>query len=98
MTFLRFVIVLILSSMLFYFLLENSEIRINFRIFGSAYESVPLWVIILISFIFGFASSSVIGLIEITRAKIQLNNKERKIKHLENELDELRKFLIEEET
>mgnify|MGYP003872573353 FL=1 len=83
--------------MLFYFLLENSETKINFHIFGSAYENVPLWIVILISFIFGFTFSSIIGLIEITRAKIQLNNKERKIKHLENELDELRKFLMEEE-
>ncbi len=83
--------------MLFYFLLENSEIRLNFHIFGSVYENVPLWVIIFVSFIFGFAFASIIGLIEIIRAKIQLNSKERKIKNLENELDELRKFLMEEE-
>jgi uncharacterized membrane protein YciS (DUF1049 family) len=83
--------------MIFYFLLENSEYRLTFHIFGSIYENVPLWVIIFVSFIFGFAFASIIALIEITRAKIQLNSKEKKIKNLENELDELRKFLMEEE-
>lgn len=97
MTFLRFVVVLFLSFLLLFFLLENTQNRVNFHIFGDIYEDVPLWVIIFISFIFGFAFSSVLGLIEIIRSKIQLNQKERKIKYLENELDELRKFLMEEE-
>ncbi|MEO0202259.1 MAG: LapA family protein [candidate division WOR-3 bacterium] len=97
MTFLRFILLLFLSFMIFYFLLENSETKVIFHIFGSVYENVPLWIVIFVSFIFGFAFASIIALIEITRAKFQLNSKEKKIRNLEDELDELRKFLMEEE-
>ncbi|MCS7245757.1 MAG: LapA family protein [candidate division WOR-3 bacterium] len=97
MTFLRFIVILFLSFLLFFFLLENTQNRVSFHIFGDIYEDVPLWIVIFISFIFGFAFSSILGLIEIVRSKMQLNQKEKKIRHLENELDELRKFLMEEE-
>jgi uncharacterized integral membrane protein len=97
MTFLRFIIGLVLALFFSFFLIENSQIRVEFHIFGENYENVPLWIVIFISIIFGFSIASLIGLIEIIRAKLQLNSKERKIRNLEDELDKLREFILEEE-
>ncbi len=97
MTFLRFILGFALALMLIYFLMENAHVRMAFSIFGTKYEDVPLWVVIFFSFVLGFASASLIALLEVGRIRFYLFRAERRIKDMEKELDELRRFVLEEE-
>ncbi len=97
MTFLRFITGFSLALILIYFLMENSHFYTRFAFFGTVYENVPVWSIIFVAFIIGFAAASLIALVEIGRAKYLLMKKDRIIKSLEKEMDDLRQFVMEEE-
>lgn len=97
MTFLRFIVGFFLVLILLYFLMENAHIYTQFSFFGTRYDMVPVWSIIFVSFVLGFAAASLVAFVEIIRAKYIIHKKERMIKRLEEEMDDLRQFVMEEE-
>ncbi|RKX67991.1 hypothetical protein DRP44_00855 [candidate division TA06 bacterium] len=74
--------------------IENNSIFISFKFFNQTYNTVPLFLILLYSFLAGLVFMLIIKIGDEIRFRRRIRSLEKKIREMKTELDEIRKLPI----
>ncbi|NIA23886.1 MAG: DUF1049 domain-containing protein [Proteobacteria bacterium] len=78
--------------------IENNSIFISFKLFNQTYNTVPLMLILLYSFLAGLLFMLIIKIADEIRFRRRIHTLEKKIREIKTELDEIRKLPIKGRT
>jgi uncharacterized membrane protein YciS (DUF1049 family) len=81
----RFLYLIVILAFAFFFVtfgVQNSD-PIKLRYFGYAYDEIPIYFLVFVFFVIGFALAALLGAIDKLRMTLRMNKLYRKIDDLE---------------
>ncbi len=90
MRFLTTLLIVVVFCLALVFMYENKDEMAEVRLFSYKSDQMPVFFIILGSFLVGVVFTSIIGIIEAMKLRMGTARLKRKIKKLQGELDALR--------
>ncbi|MCB9366975.1 MAG: LapA family protein [Calditrichaeota bacterium] len=94
----RWLIILIVVFFLVGFLSQNSEPKVHVELIGWKSPELPLSFMLFLAALVGYAASLVVAIINQIRLRSEIASQKRRNQALQNELERLRNFALEEES
>lgn len=95
---LRWLIILIVVFFLVGFLSQNADPKVHIEIIGWKSPDLPLSFMLFLAALVGYAASMLVAIVNQLRLRSEISAQKRRNQALQNELERLRNFALEEDT